>query len=719
MPPDLRAFNLNLIVTRACPMACVYCHMGRRRGVMSRRVWRRAVDLLLQEAGPLELQLMGGEPLVEYDLVREIARYASAQAVRKEKTLRVSVTTNGLLLTPARARELGELGCSVMLSFDGDREVQGAQRPVRDAGPKSWAVLRRNLRGLMSSGTPGFINLVATPDSAGRVSKSVAFLLEEGARAFQITYALGVFWDEDTLKVLERELREAVRLADSSSPRAEIFNRRNEAEPVLLSPQHVVDTDGRLYVGCSIVLEHLWAGLHEAFRIGDLAKLARFPGRGASPATQLRRLRAAPLPAAARKVALNNIAVGKRMKRFWGAEENSPAEAPRASSRADALAGEATDRRRLSTRLGELGVRAESPYHSGMIGEAYLMLTMACNLRCRACSLWGMGGACHSARFHEAKSKPVPLKRMLALIDELVPYRPQNVNFSGGEPLLSPHWAVLAEHAKNRGLRTILTTNGVYLERHAQEVSALFDQVSISVACPPSLREELRMGPPGHYEAMVRGLRKMAALRERHPARKPLLRMLCEVFDSNAGHLGETVEYLKNEGVVFDEILFQHLIFNRPEVLAAQEQAFRTEFDLPLNLWRGYAYRPQPMDYEAFDRALAGLRERYPHACFSVDLRGAAALRDYYEGRREESGSAYCDGPWTQANIFPNGEVWVCPDYPLGSIMQGSFAEIWDGPKARALRRRVCRKLFPACRGCFSFFNTQMPLGLSAASGGC
>lgn len=717
MPRELKALGLDLILTRACPMDCVYCRLEHRPGAMRSAVWLKAVDLLLQEEGPLELQLMGGEPLLEYDLVREIFAYASGQAVARGRTLRLGVTTNGLLLTPARSRELGELGATVMLSFDGDRDVQTGQRVVRSGGDKSWDVQRRNLAGLAASGTPFFVNLVATPESAGRLSQSVAFLLKEGARAFQLSYALGVLWDEEHLALLERELAAAARLADAASPRAELFNRRNEAEPVLLSPQHVVDVDGRLYVGTSIVLEGLWPKLHAAFRAGSVGELARLPGRGASAAEQLRRLRAAPLPAAQRKVVLNNIAAGRRLKRWWRAEA-SGAPAPKAPAAAAPLSGEPTDRRALSKRLGELGVRAEDPYRAGAIGEAYLMLTMACNLRCRACSLWGVGGACHSARFHEAKSRPVPLERMLRLIDELVPYRPQNVNFSGGEPLLSPHWAALAAHAKKRGLRTILTTNGVYLERHAEKVAALFDQVSISVACPPSMREELRMGPPGHYEAMVRGLRKMAALRERHPSRKPLLRMLCEVFDSNAGHLGETVEHLKNEGVLFDEILFQHLIFNRPEVLAAQEKAFAREFDLPLNLWRGYAYRPQAMDYAAFDRALAGLRERYPHARFSVDLRGEAALRDYYEGRREETGTAYCDGPWTQANVFPNGDVWVCPDYVLGSITQSSFAEIWDGGKARALRRRVCRKLFPACRGCFSFFNTQLPHGQANVSGG-
>ena len=718
MPREMKALGLDLLLTRACPMDCVYCGLEHRPGAMSRETWLKAVDLLLREEGPLELQLMGGEPLLEYDLVREIFAYASSQAVTKGKTLRLGVTTNGLLLTPARARELGELGATVMLSFDGDREVQTGQRVVRSGGDRTWETQRRNLAGLVISGTPFFVNLVATPASAGRLSRGVDFLLKEGVRAFQISYALGVSWDEESLKSLEREAALAARLADAASPRAEIFNRRNGAEPVLLSPQHVVDTDGALYVGTSIVLERLWPELHAAFRAGDVARLERLPGRGAGEEAQLRRLRAAPLGAAKRRVALNNLAVGRRMKSLWRAAAEPAPAAPAAAATPAVLAGEATDRRALSKRLGELGVRAGDPYRSGTIGEAYLMLTMACNLRCRACSLWGVGGACHSSRFHEAKSRPAPLKRMLRLIDELVPYRPQNVNFSGGEPLLSPHWAVLAERARKRGLRTILTTNGVYLERHAEKVAALFDQVSISVACPPSLREELRMGPPGHYEAMIRGLRKMAALRERNPARKPLLRMLCEVFDSNAGHLGETVEHLKNEGVVFDEILFQHLIFNRPETLAAQEKAFREEFGLPLTLWRGYAYRPRPMDHEAFDRALAGLRERYPHARFSVDLRGAAALRDYYEGRREETGTAYCDAPWTQANVFPNGDVWVCPDYVLGSLNDASFADLWDGEKARALRRRVCRSIFPACRGCFSFFNTQLPHGLTTAPGG-
>lgn len=320
MRAEMKRFNLNLIVTRACPLACAYCHMSRRGAAMSREVWRRSVELLLREDGPLELQLMGGEPLVEYRLVREILVHARAQAARRGRDLRLGVTTNGLLLDPARSRELGELGCSVMLSLDGDEDVQTAQRAAAAGGKRHWPVLTRNLEGLARSGTPFFVNMVATPEYAGRLSRGAACLLDRGARSLQFSYALGRFWDEESLEGLERELRRACAVADAARPRAEIFNRGNGAEPVLISPQHVVDADGRLYVGCGIVLENLWPGLQAAFRAGRVDGIERLPGRRASPHDQLRRLRHAAADPAVRRTLLNNLAVGRRMRAFWTSE---------------------------------------------------------------------------------------------------------------------------------------------------------------------------------------------------------------------------------------------------------------------------------------------------------------------------------------------------------------------------------------------------------------
>ena len=216
------------------------------------------------------------------------------------------------------------------------------------------------------------------------------------------------------------------------------------------------------------------------------------------------------------------------------------------------------------------------------------------------------------------------------------------------------------------------------------------------------MREELRTGPKGHWEDMVRGLRRLAG--KRSASGRPKLRLLCEVFDSNVTRLGEVVSSLESEGVVFDEILFQHLIFNRPRTLQDQEKVLRSEFALPMALWRGYGYQPAPMDFAAFDAALADLRRRWPQAVFSVDLRGSAELSRYYSGARESMGHAWCDGPWKQVNVLPNGDVWVCPDVILGNLGERDFDAIWDGKTARALRRRVAARLLPACRGCFYFY---------------
>ncbi|MBI4678655.1 MAG: radical SAM protein [Elusimicrobia bacterium] len=318
MPSDRKPFNLDLVVTRACPMACGYCRMDRRGGAMPKGVWKRGVELLLREEGPLELQFLGGEPLVEYDLLRDISAFAASRALKAGKPLSRLVTTNGLLLTPARSRELAEEGCGVMLSIDGGREVQAAQRPMAGAG--SWAVLRRNMAGLLGSGARFFVNLVVTPESAGRLAGGAAFLIKEGVRSLQIAYALGVIWSEESLRTLERQLRVVSLLAEDARPKVDLYNRRNEAEPVLLSPQHLVDSDGTLFVGVAIVLEELWPGLQRAFRVGDVRRIERFPGRRMTQADQLRRLRSAKLDPAGRGIMLNNLAAGYRIRKFWEGE---------------------------------------------------------------------------------------------------------------------------------------------------------------------------------------------------------------------------------------------------------------------------------------------------------------------------------------------------------------------------------------------------------------
>lgn len=313
-----RALSLIVLVTRDCPLACVSCAMRRGPGAISREDLRRGTDLLLREEGPLELQYFGGEPLLEYALVREAAEEAGALARERGRRLTQVVTTSLVPLTPERARALAGLGVEFLVSLDGDLAVQSRQRPAR-AGAYPWKAILSHLDGLLASGAPYAVNMVVRPESAEELSGGVSFLLARGVRRFQFAYALGVEWGCKRVAALQAALSAADALCAARG--ADVLNRRGGPEPVLLDGQLVLDADGSLSVGCWTVLEKTFPGLEKAFSRGPVSAATRLPADGRSPREQLERLLAAARGPAERRIMLDNVDLGRRMAHFWAREE--------------------------------------------------------------------------------------------------------------------------------------------------------------------------------------------------------------------------------------------------------------------------------------------------------------------------------------------------------------------------------------------------------------
>lgn len=313
MRPD-RALSLLVLVTRECPFDCVSCAMHRGPGAIARADLQRGVELLLQEEGPLELQYFGGEPLLEYELVRRSVAESAVLAREKGRLLTQIVTTSLLPLTPERARELAALGVGFLVSLDGEPAVQSRQRPSR-AGDYPWEVLLRHLAGLQSSGAPFIVNMVVRPESVESLPSGVSFLLGRGVRRFQFAYALGIEWGPERAAALE----DSFALVDAlcAEQGADVLNRRGGPEPVLLDGQLVLDVDGTLSAGCWTVLETVFPGLRETFCRGPVREARRLPVLDRSAHHQLRRLLAAARTPDERKVMLDNVALGRRVARFW------------------------------------------------------------------------------------------------------------------------------------------------------------------------------------------------------------------------------------------------------------------------------------------------------------------------------------------------------------------------------------------------------------------
>lgn len=134
---------LCLFATDRCNLSCRYCFVNNSRqeparaeggGAMSTLVGRAAVDFLLCASGArrhCEIDFFGGEPLLNWPVLREITAYARERSAACQKEIAFTLTTNGLLLTPEIADSLEQESFAVVLSMDGRPSVHDRMRTLR------------------------------------------------------------------------------------------------------------------------------------------------------------------------------------------------------------------------------------------------------------------------------------------------------------------------------------------------------------------------------------------------------------------------------------------------------------------------------------------------------------------------------------------------------------------------------------------------------------
>ncbi len=132
-----------------CNLRCGYCFAGSGnyggvRGLMPLYTAKRSVDFLLENSGKrrhCEIDFFGGEPLLNFDVLRETVAYGKKRAEELDKVLKFTVTTNALALTEKVRDYLNSEQISVVLSLDGRRDVHDRMRRLPGGGPSYDAVL--------------------------------------------------------------------------------------------------------------------------------------------------------------------------------------------------------------------------------------------------------------------------------------------------------------------------------------------------------------------------------------------------------------------------------------------------------------------------------------------------------------------------------------------------------------------------------------------------
>ena len=136
---------LCLHVSHTCNLNCGYCFASQgkyhgERALMSFEVGRRALDFLVENSGSrhnLEVDFFGGEPLMNFDVVKQLVAYARSVEKERGKNFRFTLTTNGMLIDDDVIDFCNREMSNVVLSLDGRKEINDRTR-VDYAGNGSY-----------------------------------------------------------------------------------------------------------------------------------------------------------------------------------------------------------------------------------------------------------------------------------------------------------------------------------------------------------------------------------------------------------------------------------------------------------------------------------------------------------------------------------------------------------------------------------------------------
>ena len=207
---------LCLHVSHDCNLRCKYCFADEGayhsvRETMSFEVAKSAIDFLLENSGNrkvLEVDFFGGEPLMNFDVVKRTVYYAKAEAEKRGKRFLFTTTTNGLLLDDETIRFLNEEMENVVLSLDGRKEVHDAVRKTVNGKGSFDAVIEKIKKFVRCRGDKHYYVRGTFTAKNLDFSKDVLFLADEGFDSISVE---PVVTDIPELQIREEHLSQIER----------------------------------------------------------------------------------------------------------------------------------------------------------------------------------------------------------------------------------------------------------------------------------------------------------------------------------------------------------------------------------------------------------------------------------------------------------------------------------------------------------------------------
>ena len=218
-------FNATFNLTQKCNLGCSYCFTGgKTEKVMPFSIAKKGVDFLIKnaiETSPHQLNngkrqadisFWGGEPLLEWGLLKSIAEYARKTAP-SDVRINFAGTTNGTLLTPEKFDFLDAHQLFFLVSLDGTAETHNGYRIFKN-GEGSHSTIMRNMEKVLARWPMYKARMSPYPKRIAHFYEDVKYLVEHGIYGLMFSPVYEHEWTEDHWKIWKEECIKVVDLME-------------------------------------------------------------------------------------------------------------------------------------------------------------------------------------------------------------------------------------------------------------------------------------------------------------------------------------------------------------------------------------------------------------------------------------------------------------------------------------------------------------------------
>lgn len=203
-----------ILVTKRCNLACEYCYIGKNSSVMSLATAEKIIDFIYTntpEEEKMDIGFFGGEPLLEFELIREITKIIEQHPAYDTDRIELSIVSNGTIFSDEIAEFIKTHNVGFVISCDGPANIQNLYRRF-PTGNSSSELVEKNIRKAINALSLIPVNAVYTPKSIQFLPQTVKYLSALGVRQIYLNPDFSADWKKEDIDKLPKVYDEIAKL---------------------------------------------------------------------------------------------------------------------------------------------------------------------------------------------------------------------------------------------------------------------------------------------------------------------------------------------------------------------------------------------------------------------------------------------------------------------------------------------------------------------------